>query len=92
MGKLIRCRNGFKGKKNERCGHVVAIITDEELFLLTKDPEKGPIFRCPECPQDQRWMRIIDEGSGPTFEVIEKPKNFPDEPEYVEERKYNQIG
>lgn len=85
--KTIRCRNRIKGRGNGRCGRVLHIMTDLEIDILTVDPEGGPVFRCPECPPDQKWCTIYKTKDGKLgYKVLEgPPKNFPPEPEYQEE-------
>jgi len=90
--KLVRCKNGFMDKKNGECGHIVGMMTDAQVAALKTDPEGGIIFRCPGCSAEQRWFKIIDEGNGPVFQSIPKPKELPDDLIYIDERKFNQVG
>ena len=90
--KLVRCRNGFLEAKNGRCGHIVAMLTDSQVAGLKTDPERGPVYRCPLCPADQRWMQVVDDGNGPVMQVIDKPEVFPEELIYTDEHVFNQIA
>jgi hypothetical protein len=90
--KLIRCQNGFIGKKNGVCGRIIGILTEKQIDSLRDDPEGGPIFRCPACPEEERWMRVFHNGKGLVLEVIEKPSDFPDEVKWDEVKVFNQIG
>lgn len=92
--KTIKCRNRFKDRKNERCGRVVGMLTDLQIDMLPLDPEIGPIYRCPQCPQEQKWFRIYKTKEGKVgFKVLDRiPDDFPPEPEYEEEEICEQVG
>lgn len=89
----IRCQNGLIGQKNGRCGRILAILTDAMIELLRIDPEKGPLFRCPQCPSEQRWSKItVDKDGKLHFETVDPPENIPAEPEYEDVTIYQQVG
>jgi hypothetical protein len=88
--KTIRCQNRFKDKANGRCGHILAILTDQQIENLKTDPEK-PVLRCPAC-RDMRWIELDNDGDGLILRAIEKPDVFPAEPEYAEIEVFQQIG
>ena len=90
--KLVRCRNGYIGLKNNRCGHFSAVLTDSQVAALKSDPEHGPIFRCSRCPTGQEWFRVVDNGKGPEIEVVDRPIELFQELQYTEERVFNQVG
>lgn len=70
----VRCQNRFKDKKNGKCGRILGVLTDLQVDMLSADDEKGPIFRCPQCPPDQRWSQVRKDKDGKLyFEVIKEP-------------------
>jgi hypothetical protein len=91
--KTIRCQNKVLGTKNGRCGRIVAVLTDAMIDLLRLDPEKGPLFRCPQCHTDQRWAQIsVDKDGEITFEVVDPPEVMPEEPKYKDLIIFEQVG
>ena len=88
----IRCQNKIIGTKNGRCGRVLAILTDAMIDMLVLDPEGGPIFRCPQCHHEQRWIQITNKDKSLKFETVEQPTDLPPEPEYAELNIYEQVG
>jgi hypothetical protein len=58
--KTIRCKNIYKDPetgKDRECGRILAALTDFQVDLLVMDDER-PLFRCPKCPPEQRWIEI----------------------------------
>lgn len=48
--------------------------------MLPIDEEGGPIFRCPQCPPEQKWSKIKAGKDGKlVFEVIPEPETLSDE-------------
>lgn len=89
----IRCQNGILGKKNGKCGRILGLLTDAQIDLLPLDPEGGPVFRCPQCPAEQRWVRISTNADKKLmYETIDPPENIPEEPEYADKIIYDQVG
>ena len=88
----VRCQNKFKGKKNGKCGRILAILTDANIDMLPIDDEGGPIFRCPQCPPEQRWSRISKGSDGKVkFEVIDQPE-VPEEVKFDDLIIFDQVG
>ena len=58
--KAIKCQNVFKDDsgKEKKCNRILAVLTDLQVDILRTDPEGGPVFRCPKCHPEQRWVRI----------------------------------
>lgn len=95
--KTIKCQNVVEG---EKCGRVLAILTDLQVQMLQIDPEvikgEGAIFRCPKCPPDQRWSKITVDKDGKV--IVEALSNddmqgkFPEELHFDEKLICEQVG
>ena len=78
--RIVRCQNRFKDRKNGKCGRILGVLTDLQIDMLMVDEEKGPIFRCPQCPPGQKWSQITKDKDGKlTFHVLEDIGNMPEE-------------
>lgn len=82
--KTVKCQNVVEGQK---CGRVLAILTDLQIEILQVDPEKGSIFRCPKCHPEQRWSQISVSKDGKNTIVSlgnnDMQGKFPDEVQFV---------
>ncbi len=88
----IRCQNRFKDKKNGKCGRILGILTDMQIDMLGADDEKGPIFRCPQCPPEQRWSQVVRNKDGKLEFVTIDPPDVPEEVKFQELTICEQVG
>lgn len=89
----IRCQNRFKDKKNGKCGRILGVLTDMQVDMLSADDESGPIFRCPQCPPEQKWSQVKKDKSGRIiFEVIPEPDILSKELKFDDAIIFEQVG
>lgn len=89
----IRCQNRFKDKKNGRCGRILGVMTDLQVSMLPIDEEGGPIFRCPQCPPDQKWSQVKKDKNGKLiFEVIKEPEMLSNELKFDDAIIFEQVS
>lgn len=62
--------------KEVECNRILAVLTDFQVDMLKVDPEGGPIFRCPKCHPDQRWIKIFSEDGKIVFESMSGHQDF----------------
>ena len=62
--------------KEVECGRWIAALTDMQVDMLKIDPEGGPVFRCPSCHPDQRWIKIYSEDGKVVFESLNNHPDF----------------
>jgi hypothetical protein len=76
----VRCQNRFTNAKNGICGRILGVLTDLEIDMLRIDKEGGPIFRCPQCPPEQRWSQVSMDKEGhikfTTLDEIKVPNDL----------------
>lgn len=91
--KTIKCQNVVEGQK---CGRILAILTDLQIQILQVDPEKGFITRCPKCPPEQRWQRISVVKDGKIIVETLSPEDvqgkFPEELQFDEKLICEQVA
>ncbi len=91
--KTIKCQNVVEGQK---CGRILAILTDLQIQILQVDPEKGFITRCPKCPSEQRWQRISVDKDGRIIVETLSPEDvqgkFPEELQFDEKLICEQVA
>jgi hypothetical protein len=75
--KTVKCKNTYivEGKEVE-CNRILAVLTDLQVDILKVDPEGGPIFRCPKCHPDQRWIKITSVEGKTVFESLSGHQDF----------------
>lgn len=94
--KAIKCKNLYKDENGKQieCGRMLAILTDLQVDILKIDTEK-PVFRCPKCHPEDRWLEIgYDESGKLIFKVLEKHPEFKPEDnlQYEELEIITQVG
>lgn len=86
----LRCQNKHLGG---RCGRILGILTDMQVDMLPADEEDGPIFRCPQCPPEQKWSQVKKDKNGKiTFEVVNLPEELPPELKFDDTIIFEQVG
>ena len=79
--KLIKCENVILTEEGQRkCGRILAALTDLQVEILRAEDVESPIFRCPKCPKEQRWVTIKfnKETDGFHFKVLDKSPELTD--------------
>jgi len=79
--KTIKCQNTYKNEegKEVKCNRILAVLTDFQVDLLSCDDETGPIFRCPKCAPEQRWVQLSKKGGKIIFETLSGNQDFKDD-------------
>jgi hypothetical protein len=92
--KAIRCENIIKTEegKDQKCGRILAVLTDAQVDFLRIDPEGGPILRCPKCHPEQRWIKIYSNDGKLVFETLGEHQEFKDNLVFDELIVCNQVG
>lgn len=77
--------------RNIECNRILAVLTDLQVDILRVDSEK-PIFWCPRCQSEQRWIEIGNEDGRIIFRVLDEHPEFKDELKYDELIICQQVG
>lgn len=94
--KIIRCKNRYldESGKSVECGRIIAVLTDLQIDILKIDEEK-PVFRCPKCHSEDRWIEIgFDNDKKLVFKIMDQHPEFDpgDNLEYDEIEVIQQVG
>ena len=94
--KVIRCKNLYldESGRSVECGRIIAILTDLQIDILRIDEEK-PVFRCPKCSAEDRWIEIgFNNEKKLVFKIMDKHPEFSiaDNLQYDEVEIIHQVG
>lgn len=94
--KVIRCKNRYldESHKQVECGRIIAVLTDLQVDILKVDEEK-PVFRCPKCHPEDRWIQIgYDKDKKLAFKIMDSHPEFSksDDLRYDEVEVIQQVG
>jgi len=78
--RIIKCQNIILEKhdnserRQKQCNRLLGILTDAQIEALKTGPESSCVFRCPQCPPDERWVSVSYINNKIVFVVVNKPE------------------